>query len=507
MRDDEAGSQPTIPPPDRAENIVKGIGFLTLQGLLNAILGLVLLGSLLRLLPSLDYGAYSSLQVTVSIAGAFTVFGLNAAAVKFLAPAPEGDSGWGEAKASLILTTLLSASVSGVLIATAPYLSDYFMKGPSWSWVFYLGALWLFTLSISSVLQGIIQGLRRYALLARVLLLSRVASVGVAVAGLILYQSLFIAILSLSIFNVVISVAAFRTVFRPLLGSIAQRSFGRVMRYSGPLGVATVVAVVTSSADIVVVGGYLDPVSLGIYNAAVTIASVISQLFVVPLTTTLFAEASFSHRSKEELTRGTALALRFTAITVLPASFLAAAVAGQLFVLFSGGSGFASGIPALEMITVFYVFAVVQLVLFSVLQGVGKTKAVLVVGLITALSEIGLSVSLVPGFGLFGAAASRVTVMVLGALISIYFMRDYLKGYSDYPFLAKALLSSGIPAVVVYALSTFVSSRVITLLPYGLIGVVLFLGCARGLRLVSGEDRAFLNQAMPSQLRWVSRLL
>jgi hypothetical protein len=68
-------------------------------------------------------------------------------------------------------------------------------------------------------------------------------------------------------------------------------------------------------------------------------------------------------------------------------------------------------------------------------------------------------------------------------------------------------VSSSIPALVVYVLSIFVSSRVMTLLPYGLVGVVLFLGCARGLKLVSAEDRTFLNQAIPPQLKWVSRLL
>ncbi|MDA4126933.1 MAG: polysaccharide biosynthesis C-terminal domain-containing protein, partial [Thaumarchaeota archaeon] len=287
----------------------------------------------------------------------------------------------------------------------------------------------------------------------------------------------------------------------------ARPHFGRVLRYSGPLGLATVVAVIASSADIVVVGGYLNPISLGVYYAAITIASVLSALFVAPLTTTLFAEASFSHQRVEELTRGTALALRFTAFTVLPASFLAAAIAGQLFELFSGGSGYSAGIPSLQLITVFYVFAVVQLVLFSVLQGVGRTKAVLVVGLVTAFSEIGLSVSLVPGFGLIGAAASRVAVMVLGSLVSVYLMRGYLGGFTNYLFLAKAFVSSSIPAVVVYALTTFVSSKTITLLPYALIGLVLFLGCERGLKLVSPEDKEFLNQSMPAQIRWVSRLL
>jgi hypothetical protein len=115
-------------------------------------------------------------------------------------------------------------------------------------------------------------------------------------------------------------------------------------------------------------------------------------------------------------------------------------------------------------------------------------------------------VSPLPGYGLVGAAASRVTVMIVGAALAAYFTRNYLRGFKDYLFLAKALLSSAVPAVVVFGLSTLVSSRTITLLPYALIGIVLFLGCARGVKLVSPEDKAFLNQSMPSQIRWASRL-
>lgn len=506
---DEATSPEPARDASRIRNIVRGIGSLSVQGVLSALLGFVLLASLLRFLPSVTYGAYSSLSVSLSIVSVLSVFGLSAAVVRFLAPASPGgnSSGWGAAKASLILNVAFSAIASLALVAIAPYLSVYFMKDPTWSWVFYLGALWLFTSSVSTLLQGMLQAIRKYSLLAKVLLASRVAAVALAVVGLLLYQSLSIAILSWVVYGALLSLTVLFLVWKPLRNSSSRSHYGEVLRYAAPLGLATIIAAVASNADIVVVGGYLNPTSLGVYNATIVISTVLSSLFIVPLVTALFAETSFSSETPVEVSRGVALALRFSTLTVLPASLFAAAVAPQLFYLFSGGGAYTVGIPYLQLITFFYLFVAVQSVAIYVLQGVGRTREVLVVGLITALSDIGLSVSLVPSLGLAGAAVSRVVVMAAGCFISLYFIRGYLKGAINYGFFAKALVSSGVPAAVVFMLSSMLSARLISLLPYTILGLALFFGCARALRLLSAEDKSFVSHLLPARFEWVARLL
>lgn len=493
----------------RAKNIVRGIGSLSFQGILSALLGLILLACLLRFLPSLDYGAYAALQVTAGIAGPLSVFGVNAAIVRFLAPtvSSESPSGWGTAKASLKLTIMLSTMVCAVLVITAPYLSIYFMKNPSWAWVFYLGAFWLFTFSVATVFQGILQAMRRYLLLAKVLLASRVVSVLFAVIGLVVYRSLTAAILSGVFYFILVCAAAIITTWRPLFAASSRHQYRRVLRYATPIGLAGIIGALASNADIVVVGGFLDPVSLGVYNATVVISTVMSSLFVAPLSIALFAEAAFSSETNTEVSKGVSLALRFVMLTVLPASLFAAAVAPQLFYLISGGGAFGRAIPFLELITLFYIFFAVQTVAIYVLQGVGRTRQVLAIGLFTAIGEIGLSVSLVPDLGLAGAAASRVVVFLVGCTASLYFMRPFLKGAFDFNFLTKAVISAGVPSVIVYALSSMVSNRTLTLVPYTILGLVLFFGCARVLKLLSDEDKSFAAHLLPVSLRWVAKIL
>lgn len=61
---------------DHGKFIVRRVGSLGAQSALNAVFGLVLLASLVRVLLQSDCRSYSSVQATVGIAGAFSSFGL-----------------------------------------------------------------------------------------------------------------------------------------------------------------------------------------------------------------------------------------------------------------------------------------------------------------------------------------------------------------------------------------------------------------------------------------------
>ncbi len=497
-----------VPKLDRGRSIVRGLGSLTMQSALSAVLGFVQFTVLVRLLTQPVYGAYASVQVSASIVTVIASLGLGSAVIKYLAPSsgPVG-TGWGPAKAATHLTMAFTGAASLVFVLAAPYLSDYFLKTTADAWVFYLGALWVFTSAINTPVLSMLQAMRKYQRYSIILVLSRFVAVSVSVAGVVLYQSLAVALISNALYATLATVAVFPSVLRPLRKASAKGSYMTVLRYAAPLGVAGIVSVIASSADIVVVGGYLSPSDLAIYNATVTISSVLSAFFVLPLVTALFAETSFSAERAAEVAKGTGLALRFLLVTLLPASLLAAALSPQLFGLFSGKGSYSVGIPYLELITLFYVFYAVQTVSIYVLQGVGRTRQVLILGVLTAAGEIALSASLVPLVGLEGAAFSRVAVFVAGALLALYFIRDHVPRPAPFRFVARATLAAAAPAVVVYLLSAFLSDRVLSLLPYTLLGLALFVLCAKALRLLNDEDKSYLGHLLPGALQWVLRLL
>ena len=153
------------------------------------------------------------------------------------------------------------------------------------------------------------------------------------------------------------------------------------------------------------------------------------------------------------------------------------------------------------MIALFYVFLAIQNILLVLLQAIGKTMGVIVVGIVTAVTDIGLALILVPHFGLSGAVTSRVAVYVDGAIVSIYLARVYMKNLDSPSFYIKAVIAAGLPFLLVLMLSTFVSARVLTLIPYVILYAALFLVFVKAFRLLSKEERILLSQSLPRRFR------
>ena len=272
------------------------------------------------------------------------------------------------------------------------------------------------------------------------------------------------------------------------------------MKYTVPLGVAGIIAVFSSNADQVVVGGYLTPLSLAVYNAAVTVSGVLGVVLVTPLTTALLPEAS-SSSIKGTVSNGFRLAIRFTVLGLLPASLLATALAPQLLSLFTSGGGYLAGSGSLELITLFYIFSAIQTISLILLQAIGKTTRVMIVGAITAATDILIAISLVPPFGIIGAAVSKVAVFLIGSFVSVYLLRNYARSMDRAQFYIKGAIAALIPFAFIISLSYFVSSRLLTLVPYSIIYFILFLFCVKVSKLLTEEDRTFLSHILPRSIQ------
>jgi stage V sporulation protein B len=479
------------------------MGSLTVQNVATALLGFLFIAALLRLLPAVQYGVYSAVNVGVSIAAMFAVLGLNQTIARYLAFLGTQDEArsWAAARKILQLGLVFTFVATAFYSALAPYLSLYFTKSPSWTGVFLLAGVYLFLTSFCSICQGIIQGLRKYVLLAKMLLISRVVMVVLAIAALFVYPNVSVAIVAWIIYCSIIIAWVLKESYRNLKGrSGSDFSYTEILKYSYPLGIAGIISVIATTADLVVVGGYLGAIPLGVYSAAVTISTVLSAVLVGPLTTAFLPEIS-SAASQGNVSNGLRLALRFVALIVLPASLFVAAVASQLISLFSGKASYLAGTSSLELIAVFYIFLAMQMILIVLFQAIGKTSYAMIIGLATAASDVGVSLLLVPNLGLLGAASGKVSVAVVGAVVGIYLARKYLQNLDKKEFYLKCFVTAVIPFAVTLELSRYYSERTITLIPYALVFAGIFLACVKGFKLLSDEDRTFFSHILPKYLR------
>ncbi len=513
--DDDASSAAVA----RARNISRGLGSLTLQNVASSVLAFVFLGAVVRLLSPTSVGAYVAILLLIGILSTAANFGLSYAATRYVAlysssssSSSSGDQGddalaWRAAKATLILAIVFSLGATAAFAIASPSLSLFFMKSTSWTGFFLLGSLWLFSMSLAIVVQGIIQGMKKYVALAKMLLISRIAMVALTVVGLLVSHDVDVAILAWVVYYAIIVAWCVKIFAGRLFTARGALPYSQMLRYSIPLGIAAILSIVSTSADQIVVGGYLSASSLAVYGLAVLISAVLNVVLVIPLTTAFLPEASSSSQNAGEVSNGMRLAIRFLVLALLPASFLIAALSNQFLILFSGNASYFAGAQSLELIATTYVFFGAQTAIYSLLQAVGRTIQALIVGFVIVALDIGGSLVLVPPLGLLGAAVMKVSVGIVGMVVAAYFARDYMRRMDPPIFYVKSFVASFTPFVILLFLSMDYTSDVTSLFPFALLGVVIFLACLKGLRVLSDQDRFFLSHALPRSFQRLLSIL
>ncbi len=509
---EELGASPPKASTERGGNIVRGITSLTAQNVGTSALAFAFLAVLLRLLPNIEYGVYSAVSIAVNFASVVSTLGLQYAAARYLSLAgKKGQSEvWIETRRILVLSLLITSGVTVAFEVLSLPLSIYFTRSSEWTYAFALGGFWSFSTSISLVLQGVLQGLKKYASLAKILLVSRFVMVVVTSAALVVWRNVSVSIIGWVIYSLIICA---------WIGSIVVRYFAnhsekvtytlgysQIMRYSFPLGIAGLLTVATSSADLIVVGGYLHSGPLGVYNTAVTISTVLTYVLVTPLVTAFLPEIS-SAQGQADLANGFRLAMRFAMLVILPASVFVALIPRQLLILFSGGGAYLAGSGPLQIISLFYVFLAVQTVIISLLQATGNTRQILVINALTTVVDLALSIQLVPHVGLMGAATARATTEIFGMAISIYAARRFVSKFDPKSFYLRALVCSLIPFFVIWGVSFFLPKTFIMIIPYSLAATVIFAVCLRALHVLTEEDRALVRHILPRRVSGLLRYL
>lgn len=494
---------------NRTRNVSRGLGLMTLQQVANSILGFVFLVSLLRFVSAFQFGEYSAVLVAVGIAVSVASFSLQSAAARYVSMLRQSDEleSWQAAKSVFTLVITFSVMSTIAFVVFSPYMSLYFLKTTNGAYLFILGSLWVLTTSVQTIVQGFVQGMKKYVALSKMLFAIKAILVVSTVFGLFVYDNVMIPILAWIIYGIVGTVWGFGIMGSKMFHTPGAYSYRTIMKYSIPLGIGGILTVLSSNADLVIVGGYLNPTSLGVYNAAVLISSTLNLVIITPLITALLPEVSSSQHNGEVVSNVTRLAIRFLTLVLLPCSLLISAMSPQILDLISRGGAYLAGSFSLELIAATYIFLGIELVLFTLLQAIGRTVQGLILAIVMTAVDVGVSLLLVPRIGLEGAAFTRALVAVSGAIVGVYYTRDYLRKLDSKVFYVKSTIASMVSFVVILSLSQLLSDRLVTIVPYSILGLVIFLLCIKILNVIVEEDRTMLSHFLPASLHKILRYL
>jgi O-antigen/teichoic acid export membrane protein len=190
-------------------------------------------------------------------------------------------------------------------------------------------------------------------------------------------------------------------------------------------------------------------VAVGLFTVGVTLANLASQgpLLLTAGLLPYFAE-SFGKGAVSELRDAYATATRVLAFLVFPVCFgLAALLPKALPLVF--GNAFADAVPAATVLVLAAGIGAVSSVGTSVIMATDRSDFVFVCGLIAAVLAVAAGFTVIPAFGVIGAACSRAVVQIaavaLGSAFIFWRLRLPLPG-SDLGKLLLAALACGIAA-------------------------------------------------------------
>jgi O-antigen/teichoic acid export membrane protein len=198
------------------------------------------------------------------------------------------------------------------------------------------------------------------------------------------------------------------------------------LRASVPLLIHSSAQMIRNNLDILLVAAFLDAAELGVYTAAVRIATLVSFAYVVSSTVTQPTISSLHvSQQHEKLQSFVVLAGRWAFLVALAAG--AGLIVCGSFVLALFGEGFSHGYTALVILVAAHTMVAAVGPVISILIMTGHQDTVAAISGASIVSAIVLNVVLIPVFGLTGAALATAINLVLGFLAMLLMTRRLVK--------------------------------------------------------------------------------
>lgn len=228
-----------------------------------------------------------------------------------------------------------------------------------------------------------------------------------------------------------------------------------------PLLVTLVVANAMTWIDTVMLGYFMAPGDVGLYNAALPLVRLLGgavgavAFLYIPLASQLYARGQ-----KEEIKRNYVVLTKWIFAAMLPV-FL-------IFVLFPGatlnilfGSRYMAAAPALQILSLGLFVQHNLLGLGGVtLIAMGETRFVMWASVIIVIADIALNVLLIPPLGIIGAATATASAVILGTLVIS--ARLYLLS-RIHPFTMNYLKPAIVSLVLIFGISGLVKNLVVVI--------------------------------------------
>ena len=487
--------------------------YLTVQSGVQLVSGAVFYIIIVRLFDTTTVGAIALMMAIVGLFNVIFSFGLGTAASHFIA-FHIGRKDFASAKKSIqrivLYGFLLSFIGFAVTILLAPDLSMIFFKSYSYVSIVRLLSTVVFGTILLGVLNGSLIGLELFRLSAVIY---------IVVWSIYYFSGIFLAFFVRSIDSIITawivgifmgvvieSIVLWRIQNRfPEKGSVLSTNV--LFLYSMPVLLSSLMSYGASYTDRFVVAGLMHLSQLGVYNFALLITSSVG-FIATPFTTILLPKFSefFAHGRMDAIRSNVRSSITILSFLYIPSALGIGALSPMILSLL-GGAQYTSGSYALTIIMFSSALFVGLNVLSQSISAIRKTRVFIFSSAAALISNVAISIALIPTFGLVGASLGYSSVYAASFLVLFYFARK--EGVSSFNLksLGRIWFSSLTMFTAVFFSVTFVSSSLVLLPVYIVLGAGIYLGLVKALKAIEHTDRDLLVSILSDNLKVLRRLV
>jgi len=455
-------------------------------------------------LTQTQLGILSVLFFLASTFSIFTELALSTALTKFTSENLGKDRPKEAAAIQKTVTrTVLTLSLAGFAVATfsSRSLSQYFWNEPAYAPLIILMFGLAFLSNLRAVYISGLQALRLFGKMAAVALIFIVLSRFIA-AALALLQLGIPGVLAGYMGGSILALVAAIIFTRGRLPNPSNNApLKPLLHFSWPLFLSSLTLLILNQIDLVIIASLTSDYALvGIYYIVINSIAVFSVIWT-PIMTTLFPvlSARYGLQDPEGVSNIIKTASRYLIYITLPTCMGLVAMAPTALTFFYGPS-YTPGATPLAILSIATITIALYTLFTTTLTAVGKTKEVLKINIVSALSLIIALLSLVPPLEAVGAATARLIVQVISLTLATHLLRKNIRVQLDKEAIWKSATASTVTLFSLLALEWTLRTKIPAthLLPTEILtALCIYLFSLYILKALNSQDFQLLGQALP----------
>jgi len=296
----------------------------------------------------------------------------------------------------------------------------------------------------------------------------------------------------------VFAVYVFAYLWRRLGPPVFKFDTKYLLKLSLPLYFANVATFLYGTFDQLTLIPLVSLSALGVYGAAITGYSAYNGV-IAAVNSVLLPVFSSVHGidASEGLKSAAEKASRYVSIVAIPLAFTLVVTARPVLTLLVG-RGYEAGALPLAILALASTATIISLSLRPILIVLNETRLAALTSILPIPISVAVALVSIPTLGIVGASIARGLSLLLGLLLTWYFVRRKISVKLDYETIIKSLLASGLMAVSIEALQLLYYNPY-SLPIYFLVGAVVFILATRALRVLSAADMDLLHRILGSR--------